>query len=125
MEVLTSKNRMSANTLLSLYLVNMSPADYSNSLANMDLFITHCLVSCFILLCMIPLFLHFKREIQRIFVCIGNIRKHTHFSTMRIFETLYGWNALWKELRQLQPYKQQHKQLKTDNLLVQTPPPHE
>ena len=44
---------------------------------------------------------------------------------MCIFETLYGWYALLKELQQLQPYEQQHKQLKTDDLLVQTSPPHE
>ena len=33
--------------------------------------------------------------------------------------------VLWKELRQLQPHDQQHKQLKTDNSLAQTSPPHE
>ena len=32
---------------------------------------------------------------------------------------------LWKELRQLQPHDQQHKQLKTSDSLVQTSPPHE
>ena len=100
----------------------MSPPDYSNGLANTDLFITHCLASCFILLSATPLFLRFKREIQHIFVCIGNIRKCTYFSTVHIFETLYGWYTLWKELRQLQPYEQQHKQLKTDGQLVQTSP---
>ena len=41
---------------------------------------------------------------------------------MHIFETLYGWYTLWKELQQLQPYEQQHKQLKTDDQLVQTSP---
>ena len=44
---------------------------------------------------------------------------------MCIFETSYGLYILWKELRQLQPYDQQHKQFKTGNLLVQTSPPHE
>ena len=72
----------------------------------------HCV---FLLLCAIPLFLHFKREIQWIFVCIGNIRKHKYSFITCIFETLYGWYTLWKELQQLQP----------DDLLVQTSPPHE
>ena len=103
----------------------MSPLDYSNGPANMDLFITHCLASCFILLSAIPLFLCFKREIQRIFVCIGNTGKHTYFFTVYIFETIYGWYALWKELQKQQPYEQQHKQLKTDDQLVQTSPPYD
>ena len=44
---------------------------------------------------------------------------------MNIFETSYGLYILWKELRQLQPYGQQHKQFKTGDPLVQTLPPHE
>ena len=44
---------------------------------------------------------------------------------MSIFETSYGLYILWKEIQQLQPHDQQHKQLKTDDLLVQTSPPHE
>ena len=79
----------------------------------------------FLLLCAIPLFLHFKRETQWIFVSIRNIIKCTYFSIACIFETLYGLYTLWKELRQLQPYEQQHKQSKTDDSLVQTSPPHE
>ena len=43
---------------------------------------------------------------------------------MCIFKTLYGWYALWKELQQLEPCEQQHEQLKTDDPLVQTSPPH-
>ena len=58
-------------------------------------------------------------------MCIGNIIKHTYFSIAHIFETLHGLYILWKELQQLQPCEQQHKQLKTDDLLAQTPPPHE
>ena len=103
----------------------MSPLDYSNGLANTDSFITHCLASCFILLCVIPLFQCFKRETQQTFECIGNITKCTYFSIARLFKILYGWYTLWKELRQLQPCEQQHELLKTDDLLVQTPPPHE
>ena len=44
---------------------------------------------------------------------------------MCIFETSYGLYILWKELQQLQPHDQQHKQLKTDDSLVQILSPHE
>ena len=107
----------------------MSPPDYFNGPASMqypaDPFITHCLISCFLLLCVLPLITHFKREIQWTFVCIENIIKHTLFYIVCIFETSYGLYILWKELRQLQPYDQQHKQFKTGESLVQTSPPHE
>ena len=58
-------------------------------------------------------------------MCIGNIIKHTYFSIVCIFKTLYGCYTLWKELQQLQHCEQQHKQLKTDDPLAQTSPPHE
>ena len=107
----------------------MSPLDYSNGPANTqypaDLFITHCLISCFLQLYVLPLITHFKIEIQQTFVCIETIIKHTYFYIACIFETSYGLYILWKELRQLQPHDQQHKQLKTGDSLVQTSPPHE
>ena len=106
-------------------LVNTSSPDYSNGLANTDLFITHCLTSCFILLCTIPLFLHFKSETWQTFVCIGDITKYIYFSIARRFETLYEWYNLWEELRQLQPCEQQHTQLKTDDQPIQTSPPYD
>ena len=90
-----------------------------------DSFITHCLISCFLLLCVLPLITHFKREIQWTFVCIENIIKCTYFYIACIFETSYGLYILWKELIQLQPYDQQHKQFTTGDSLVQTSPPHE
>ena len=58
-------------------------------------------------------------------MCIENIIKHTYFYISCIFETSYELYILWKELRQLQPYDQQHKQFKTANSLVQTLPLHE
>ena len=88
-------------------------------------FITYCLVLCFLLLGALPLYTYFKREIQQTFVCIETITKCTYFSITCIFETSYDLYVLWKELRQLQPYDQQHKQLKTDDSLVQILPPHE
>ena len=44
---------------------------------------------------------------------------------MYILKTSYGLYILWKELKQLQPQDQHHKQSKTGNALVQTSPPHE
>ena len=101
MEVLTSKNRMSAITFLSFYFSKyVTTGLYSNGPANTqypaDSFITHCLISCFQLLYTLPLFTHFKREIQWIFVCIETIIKHTCFSIRCIFETSYGLYILWK-----------------------------
>ena len=46
-----------------------------------------------------------------------------HIFPLHDFSRHYGWYTLWKELQQLQPCEQQHK--KTDDLLVQIPPPHE
>ena len=107
----------------------MSPLDYFNGLANrqypVDSFITHCLISCFLLLCALPLITYFKSEIQRTFVYIENIMKCTYIYIVCIFETSYGLYILWKELRQLQSQDQQHKQLKTGDSLVQILPPHE
>ena len=106
----------------------MSSPDYSDGPANVqypvDSFITYCLVSCFLLLGVLPWYTYFKRKIWWIFVCIKTIIKQMYFSIMGIFETLYGLYILWKELQQLQPHEQQHKHLKTDSL-VQILPPHE
>ena len=55
-------------------------------------------------------------------MCIETIIKQTYFSIMGIFETSYGLYVLWKELQQLQPHEQQHKQLKTDSLVKILPP---
>ena len=74
---------------------------------------------------MTPLFLHFKSQIQQTFVHIRNITKCIHFSTVQLFETLYEWYNLGKELQQLQPCGQQYTQLKTDDQLIQTSPPYD
>ena len=107
----------------------MSPPDYFNGPANTqyleDSFITYYLVSCFLLLCALPLITYFKSSIWQTFVCIKDIIKCTYFCITYIFETSYGLYILWKELKQLQPQDQHHQQAKTDNLLVQTPPPPE
>ena len=85
-----------------------------------DFFITHCLISCFLLLCALPLITYFKSSIQQTFVCIENIIKCTYIYITYIFETSYGLYILWKELKQLQFQDQHHKQFKTGNSLVQT-----
>ena len=72
----------------------MLPLDYSNGLANTASVITYYLTSCFILLCAIPLFSHFKTEIQQISVCIGDTIKRVYFLTAQLFATLYEWYNL-------------------------------
>ena len=113
----------------SLYSSKYVIIDYFNGPAitqySEDLFITHCLVSCFLLLCALPLITYFKSSIQRTFVCIENIIKRTYFYIAYIFETSYGLYIIWKEIKQLQPQDQHHHQVKTDNSLVQTSSPPE
>ena len=110
----------------------MSSPDYflvSNGLAitqyPKDSFITYCLVSCFLLLCALPIITYFKSSVLQTLVCIGYIIKCTYFSVAYIFETFYRLYIIWKELKQLQPQDQHHQQSKTSNLLVQTSPPPE
>ena len=107
----------------------MSSLDYFNGLAITqypeDSFITHCLVSCFLLLCALPLITYFKSSIQQTFACIENIIKHTYFYIAYIFETSYGLYIIWKEIKQLQLQDKHHQQVKTGNSLVQTSPPPE
>ena len=118
----------------------MSPPDYFNSLAITqypeDSFITYCLISCFLLLCALPLITYFKSSIQQAFacikssiqwtfVCIRNIIKCTYFYITYIFETSYGLYILWKEIKQLQPQDQHQQQVETDHSLAQTLPPPE
>ena len=107
----------------------MSSLDYFNGLAITqypeDSFITHCLVSCFLLFCALPLITYFKSSIQWTFVCIENIIKCTYFHIRYIFETSYGLYILWKEIKQLQLQDQHHQQAKSGHSLVQTSPPPE
>ena len=107
----------------------MSSPDYFNGPAITqypeDSFITHCLVLCFLLLCVLPLITYFKSSIQQTFVCIENIIKCTYFYIAYIFETSYGLYIIWKEIKQLQLQDQHHQQIKTSNSLVQTSPPPE
>ena len=90
-----------------------------------DSFITYCLVSCFLLLCALPLITYFKNSVLWTFVCIGDSIKCTYFYIVYIFETLYRLYTIWKELKQLLPQDQHHQQPKTGNSLVQISPPSE
>ena len=110
----------------------MSLPDYfliSNGLAITqcpeDSFITYCLVSCFLLLCALPLITYFKNSILQTFMCIGDSKKCTYFYIAYIFESLHGLYTIWKELKQLQPQDQRPQQTKTGNSLVQISPPPE
>ena len=104
----------------------MSSLDYFNGPAITqypeDSFITHCLISCFLLLCALPLITYIKRSIQRAFVCIETTIKYTYFYIAHILETFYGLYIIWKEIKQLQIQDQHHQQVKPGNSLVQTSP---
>ena len=122
MEVLTSKNRMDAIMFLLLYFSKYVITSLANTQYPEDSFITHCLVSCFLLLCALPLITYFKNSIWQTLVCIEDVIKCTYFCISYIFKTSYGLCILWKELKQLQFQDQHHKQSKTGNPLVQRLP---
>ena len=107
----------------------MSSPYYFNGPANTqyaeDLFITHCLILCFLLLCALPLTIHFKSSIWWTFTCIEDIIKHTYFCIAYIFKTSYGLHILCKEIKQIQSQDQHHQQVKTDYLLIQISQPPE
>ena len=119
MEVLTSKNRMSANTFLSLYFSQMSTPDSFDALANKDFSITYYIISGFVLLCVTPLLLWFTTNIQQIFGHVAEVIGHIHLVTTHVFGTLYQRYALWREIKQLHLIGQQHTNGNTDCQLPQ------
>ena len=46
--------------------------------------------------------------------------RHMYLETTQVFRTLYQWHALWREIKQLQPIRQPHKNRNTDHQLPQT-----
>ena len=129
MEVLTSKNRMSAPHSSCFTLAKMSSLDYysvSNGLAvtqqSKDPFITYCLTLTFILLCAFPLVTYFKDSILQRFSCIRDSIHHISFYIAHIFNILSGLYTIWKELKQLQHQDQHFSQPKTSKLLIQISP---
>ena len=128
MEVLTSKNRMSATTFLSLYFsknVNTYYPDFNGPAVthhSEDPFITYCIISSFILFCAFLLVMYFKDSILWTFSCIGDSIHHISLYIVYIFNTLYGLYTIWKELKQLQPQDQHFQQPKASKPLIQISP---
>ena len=130
MEVLTSKNRMSATMFLLLYLVKMSSHDYYTDFngptatqCSEDFLITYCLTLTFIVFCAFPLFTYFK---DSIFWILSHTMDSIHCITlyiMYIFNILFGLHTIWKELQQLQLQDQCFQQPGTQKALIQIPPP--
>ena len=132
MEVLTSKNRMSATMFLLLYFSKMSLPDYypdSNGLAatqHSDPFVTYCLTSSFILFCAFLLVTYFKDSILRTFFHASGTAFIVFLFMLRtFFNTPFGLYTIWKELEQLQPQDQHFQQPRTRKTLIQVPPPPE
>ena len=99
MEVLTSKNRMSATHSSHFTLVKMSTPDYFDGLANKDFSITYYIVSGFVLLCITPSLLWFTTNIQQIFEHMADFIECTYLATTHVFKTLCQWYALWREIK--------------------------
>ena len=87
--------------------------------ANKDFGITYYIVSGFVLLCITPLLLRFTTNIQQIFGHVADARRCIYSATTHVFGTLYQWYALWREIKQLQPIRQQHMNGNTDYRLPQ------
>ena len=120
MEVLTSKNRMNANTFLSLTVVKMSTVDSFDGPANKDFGITYYIVSGFVLLRITPLLLRFTTNIQQIFGHVADAIGCIYLATSHVFGTLYQWYTLWREIKQLYLIRQRHMNGNTDCQLPQT-----
>ena len=125
MEVLTSKNRMSATMFLSL-LVKMSSPNYYLDLNGLaatqhpeDLLITYCLTLIFIVFCAFPLFTYFKDSIFWTLSRNGDSIHHISLYITYIFNTLFGLYTIWKELQQLQLQDQHFQQPSTQKALIQ------
>ena len=129
MEVLTSKNRMSATHSFHFTLVKMSSPDYytdyngpAATQCSEDFLITYCLTLTFIVFCAFLLFMYFK---DSIFWTLSHIVDSIHHITLyiaHIFNTLSGLYTIWKELQQLQPQDQHFQQPRTQKALIQIPP---
>ena len=92
MEVLTSKNRMSATTFCSLYFsenVITGLFNNHNGLAatqcSEDFLITYCYTLMLIVFCAFPLFTYFKDSIFWTLLCIFDNIQHIRLYTTHIF----------------------------------------
>ena len=108
----------------------MSSLDYYlnfNGLADRqrseDLLITYCLTLIFIVFCAFPLFMYFKDCLFWTSSRIGDSIHRTSLYIAYIFKTLFGLYTIWKELQQLQPQDQHFQQPRSQQSLIQIPPP--
>ena len=97
----------------------MSTLDSFDGPANKDFSITYYIVLGFVLLCITPLLLRFTTNIQQIFGHAADALRRIYLETTQVFGTLYQWYALWREIKQLQPIRQQHTNGNTDHRLQQ------
>ena len=93
----------------------MSTPDSFDGLANKDFGITYYIRSGFVLLCVTPLLLWFTTNIQQILRHMVNAIRCIYLAMTQAFRTLYQWNTLWREIKQLQPIGQQHMNGNTDH----------
>ena len=110
MEVLTSKNRMSATMFLCFTLVKMSSPDYYAShkgLAKIseseDYFISYCVSWTLIVLFVLPLLLYFNKCIN-ILCTVSQVFEHFHrvrTYTVHVFHLFLAFYHILKELRRL------------------------
>ena len=63
--------------------------------------------------------LWFTTNIQQIFGHVADAIRCIYSATTHVFGTLYQWYALWREIKQLQPIRQQHTNGNTDYQLPQ------
>ena len=130
MEVLTSKNRMSATTFLSLYFgenvitgLLYKHNDLAATQCSEDFLITYCLILTFIVFCAFPLFIYFKDSNFRTLLRILDNIQCIGLYTAHVFNTLFGLYTILNEVRQLQIYDDQFQQPGTQKVLTQIPPP--
>ena len=97
----------------------MSTPDSFDGPANKDFGITYYIVSSFVFLCVTPLLLQFTINIQQFFRYTADAIRHIYSATTQVFETLYQWYTLWREIKQLQPIRQRHMNGNTDCQLPQ------
>ena len=68
-----------------------------------DSFITSCLVSCFLLLCVLLLVTYFKNSVLQTFVCIRDSIKHTYFYITYILRHFMDYTSYGKNLNSYSP----------------------
>ena len=132
MEVLTSKNRMSATTFLCFTSVKMlSPYYYANHNGpaeiseSEDHFITYCVSWTLIVLFILPLLLHFK-ECINILCTVSQVFENFHHVgtyTMHIFHLFLAFYHILKEFRWLHFHDKKIQWPAVEHVLKEVSPP--